>query len=152
MLNLQSNLFHPSSITWKAIFTTTIFLLGFGNIQAQTNLGAGSTFTENFNGLGTTATATLPSNWKAFKSATERITSMDYSSVSNVTALERAGGNSLSSSAGNGIYRFNANNSTTESALGGLAAGSASKTVVFMKHFNNNGSSSIDSFQIAYGV
>ncbi|MCF6129343.1 T9SS sorting signal type C domain-containing protein [Flavobacterium sp. AS60] len=116
----------------------------------QTNLAAGGTFTENFNGLGASSTATLPTNWKAQKTTNVRDAALTYSTA--VTAVELAGGNSMSTTAGNGIYRYNANNVTTESAVGGLSSSSASKTVAFMSYFNNNAATAISSFTISYDV
>jgi hypothetical protein len=116
----------------------------------QTNLAAGGTFTENFNGLGTSSIASLPTNWKAQKTTTVRDVALTYST--GLTAVELAGGNSMSTTATNGIYRYNASNVTTESALGGLSSGTNSKTVAFMSYFNNNTATAIGSFTISYDV
>ncbi len=116
----------------------------------QINVVAGTPFTEGFNGLGTSSTATLPANWRAQKTTNTLDFALNFGTA--VTAVERAGGNSIAAAAANGIYRFNANNATTESALGGLSSGSASRTVAFMSYFNNNSATSIGSFTIFYDV
>lgn len=127
-----------------------IALLISGLSWGQTNLATGGTYTENFNGLGASSTAALPANWKAQKTTTYREAAPSY--VIGVTSVELAGGNSMSTTAGNGIYRFNANNVTTESALGGLSSAGNSRTVVFMSYFNNNAATAIGSFTVSYDV
>lgn len=119
---------------------------------AQISISAGNSASQNFNSLGTSTTATLPTNWKALKSTTARITPPAYSDAATVSAVESAGGNSLASNAGNGIYRFNANNVTSESAIGGLSSGSASKSVIVYAYYRNTGPSSISSVTISYDI
>lgn len=109
----------------------------------------GLAVTQNFNSLGASSTAALPTNWKVSKSATERTIVAYSSALSNV---ELAGGNSISTSAANGIYRYNANNNTSESAIGGLSSSSNSKTVTSYFYLKNNGSQTINSFTISYDV
>lgn len=128
----------------------TLVLLTSFFVKGQINVVAGGTYSENFNGLGASATATLPTDWKAQKTTNARDLALNYATA--VTAVERAGGNAIATSAANGIYRFNANNVTTESALGGLSSGTASKTVAFMSYFNNNSAVGIGSFTISYDV
>ena len=115
----------------------------------QISISPGNSASENFNSLGTSTTATLPTNWKAAKS-TSVTTPSSYASA--VAAVELAGGNSMSSTAGNGIYRFNANDSTSESAIGGLSSSSASKSVFVYAYYQNTGASSIPSLTISYDV
>jgi hypothetical protein len=129
-----------------------LFLALFVNALSwgQTNIVSGGTYSENFNSLGISATATLPTNWKAQKTATVRDGAISY--AAGVSAVEIAGGNSMATNASNGIYRYNANSLTTESALGGLSSASLSKTVAFMTYFNNNSATAITSFNISYDV
>jgi len=130
------------------ILFITLFICSFS--WGQTNVIAGTAYTENFNALGASATAALPANWKAQKTTTARDAAFSY--AAGVTAVELAGGNNMATNAANGIYRFNANNATNESALGGLSSNTASKTVVFMSYFNNNGPTVINNFTISYDV
>lgn len=116
----------------------------------QVNISAGNTITENFT-IGTSATATLPSGWKVDKNTTVR-TVGSYSLAG--TATEQRGGNSLSSTATNGIYNFAAGDATsaTDRALGGLSSSTASKSVNVYVQLTNNGSSNISGFTISYSV
>ena len=129
------------------IFLTALLVFdGWG----QVNISAGGTYTENFT-IGTTATATLPTSWKMDKNATVRLVGT-YASA--VTATEQIAGNSMSSSAANGLYNFGAGvaNSSTERAIGGISSGSASKSVNSYLWLKNNGLSTIDNFTISYKV
>ncbi|MFY7665659.1 beta strand repeat-containing protein [Flavobacterium sp.] len=118
-------------------------------VHAQQSISAGATVSQDFNGLGTSSTASLPANWRVSKSAAERnIVNFD----SAVGAVELAAGNNVSATASNGIYRGNANGVTTESAIGGLSSGSSSKTVSVYYHLSNTGASNIASFNITYDV
>jgi len=132
------------------VFSAILFLLFTTQSWSQINITAGGTaVTENFNSLGSSTTAALPTNWKVSKSAAVR----DITAFASAgSAVELAAGNSMSSSASNGIYRFNANGSTSESSIGGLASGSASKTVTVYVNLKNNAATPISSFTISYDV
>jgi hypothetical protein len=116
----------------------------------QTNIVSGGTYTENFNSLGASSTATLPTNWKAQKTTIVRDAAISY--ALGVAAVEQSGGNAMPTNATNGIYRYNANSVTTESALGGLSSSSSSKSVAFMTFFNNNSTTAITTFNISYDI
>lgn len=139
---------NPSFI--KQVFICLAAFFSFSSTQGQINIATTGTYNQDFNSLGSSSTAALPANWKAFKSNAERITSFSFpSGVSNV---ELAAGDNMSASVSNGIYRFNANSLTTESSLGGLSSSSNSKTVAFMVHFKNNAATPIAKLDIAYNV
>ncbi|NUN08884.1 MAG: T9SS type A sorting domain-containing protein [Ignavibacteriaceae bacterium] len=117
---------------------------------AQVNISAGSTITETFT-IGTSATATLPSGWKADKNTTARLVG-SYSAA--VTATEQRAGNSMGSSATNGIYNYAAGDPTsaTDRAIGGISSSSASKSVNLYVQLTNNGAANIGSLTISYNV
>lgn len=118
--------------------------------SGQLSIQAGSTITENF-AIGTATTAPLPANWK-----TDKLTGIrqvgNYASASGQTELRA--GNNMSSSSGNGIYNFGAGEATTatDRAIGGLSAGTASKSVNLYLHLKNTGTASISDFSIGYSV
>ncbi len=133
--------------------TKLFLLLTFLTVSVswgQINIVAGGTATENFNSLGASSTASLPTGWKAQKTTYVRDATLSYSTAA--TAVELAGGNNIANTATGGIYRFNADSVTTESSLGGISSSSASKTVAFMSYFNNNAATTISSFTISYNV
>ena len=98
-----------------------------GSLSAQINIQSGQTLTQDFDVLGTSATATMPASWKVDKNTTVRLVG-NYSAA--VTATERTGGNSMTDSAGNGIYNFGAGDPTTatDRAVGFLSSSSATKS------------------------
>jgi len=134
----------------KLVFLFTFCLLLVSMAWGQVNISAGATVTQDFS-IGTSATATLPSGWRADKNTTVRSVG-SYGSA--VTATERSDGNSMSTTAGNGIYNFGAGPgaSATDRAVGGLSSSKASKSVNLYVQLYNNGSSDITNFTISYNV
>lgn len=114
------------------------------------DIAPGGTVTQNFT-IGTSATATLPTDWKVDKNATARSVGT-YSAAG--TATELIAGNSMPTNAANGIYNYAAGvpESATDRAVGGLSSGTASKSVNVYVKLTNNGSSSISSFTLSYNV
>lgn len=134
----------------KVYFFLAVLLLAGSAVSAQINLtNASPTISENFDGIGTSATATLPSNWRASKSATQRQVTA-YSAA--VTATEQVAGNSMAAAATNGIYNYGAGvaASATDRAVGGISSGSASKSVNVYTFMSNAGTTSITDFTISY--
>lgn len=131
------------------ILVLVVFTTNWG--WGQINITAGTTITENFDGIGTTATATLPTNWKVDKNTTVR-TLGTYAAAG--TATERNGGNSMSTTATAGIYNFGAGDAATatDRAVGGLSSSSASKSVNIYTCLKNNGISDITNLEISFDV
>ncbi len=115
------------------------------------NIAAGGTVTQDFDGIGTSATATMPTGWKVDKNTSIRSVGT-YSAA--VTATELRAGNNMSSTAQNGIYNFGAGpeDTATDRAVGGISSGTASKSVNIYVQLTNNGSSTINNFTISYNV
>ncbi|NLK92413.1 MAG: hypothetical protein GX273_04660 [Bacteroidales bacterium] len=141
----------------KKNFTYYIYCLlvvstvGLTKLQAQINISVGNTVTENFDGIGVSATVTLPTGWKMSKNNTVR--SVDaYSSA--VTVTERIAGDNMANNAQNGMYNFGAGDpsSATDRALGGISSGSLSKSVNIYLDLYNNGAGAINDFSISYNV
>ena len=126
------------------IISTLIALYGV-------NIAAGGTVTENFDGIGTSQTATMPTDWKVNKNKTVRSVGT-YSAA--VTATEQRAGNNMPDNAPNGIYNFAAGDPTSETdrAVGGISSKDASKSVNIYVKLTNNGSSAISDFTISYNV
>jgi hypothetical protein len=140
------------ALSSRRIWSIVMCMLIGGNLMGQFgqfNILPGNTCTQNFNGLGASATANLPNAWRVQKSTLVR-TIPNFST--SVAAVDLAGGNSISATATNGIYRYNSNNSTSESAIGGLSSASASKTVALYVCFQNIAASGIGNFTISYNV
>ena len=101
---------------------TTIFIA-----SADISLSTSTASTQNFDSIGTAATATLPTDFRVDKPATVR-TVGTYAAALTATSL--AGGNSLSTTAQNGIYNFGAGvaTSATDRAIGFLSSGTATSS------------------------
>ena len=126
------------------IISTLIALYGV-------DIAAGGTVTQNFDGLGTSATASMPTDWKVDKNNTVRSVG-SYSAAA--TATEQRAGNNMATNAPNGIYNFGAGEaaSATDRAVGGISSKDASKSVNIYVKLTNNGSSAISDFTISYNV
>ena len=118
---------------------------------SQIQIKSGGEVTENFNTIGTSATASLPANWKVDKTSSTRIVGSYQSAVVNT---ERSSGDNMSSSAGNGIYNFGLGDASTASdrAIGGISSGSGSKSVNIYAYFQNTGQDTINQVDISYDV
>ena len=123
-----------TSVTWAAIPISTT-----------------TAITQNFDGIGTTATATLPTDYKVDKQTTAR-TVGNYSTAATATSL--AGGANLSSSASNGIYNFGAGTTSTgpDRAIGFLSSGSGTVSGNLYVNLQNNTGSPVTGLQISYNV
>jgi len=132
-----------------------LFALLLMNTQVswgQLNISAGTTITENFDGIGSTANAALPAGWKIENVTGARNVVTAYSSVANTATNQALAYNSaMSTTAANGRYNFGGS-SATDRAIGGISSGSASQTVNMFLQLTNNGSSVIKDFTMNYDV
>lgn len=137
----------------KLLFLLFAITLAFTaqQTQAQVNIANGQTITENFDGIGLTETAALPTGWKVDKLTDVRLLG-DYTTA--VAATERRGGNNMSTTASNGIYNFGAGDAATatDRAVGFLSSGSATKSGNLYLALNNNGAATINNFTISFDV
>lgn len=111
-------------------------------------------YSQNFDGIGVSATSTLPVGWKVEKrlDAPRTIGSFD----SALLQTEQVGGNNISASTKNGIYNFGAGGAATASdrAIGGVSTGIADGTRcvnIYLK-LKNSSTKTINSFNIKYDV
>ncbi len=114
-------------------------------------LPTGAAFTQNFDGMGTAAVATLPADFRV-----DRISSVRTlgTFASAVTTTQFAGGANLSSSASNGIYNFGAGTTATgpDRAVGFLSSGTATFSGNLYAQFVNNTGATLSGLQISYNV
>ncbi len=108
------------------------------------------TYQESFDAMGTSATATVPSNFRVSTTNTARTVS-SYATASTTTM--QSGGNNLSSSATPGIYNFGAGDAATatDRALGALG-GTAVQSANFYFYLKNGGATDINNFTVSYNV
>lgn len=135
------------------IYLTMLFIMaGISHSFSQLNISVGATLTQNFDTLGTAAVATLPAGWSV-DTVKNTVRFIDPYSQSGTLTM-RTAGNSMSTSAANGIYNYAAGDPTTatDRAIGGISSGASSKSVNVYTYIHNNGSSGIGSFTISYDV
>gem|GEM_PF-609532 len=126
------------------------FLLAMLPIFAV-DIAAGGTVTQNFDAIGSTATASLPTDWKVEKSAAIR-TLGSYSSALGTTNY--AAGNDMSINASNGVYNMGAGVATTatDRSIGFISSSSATKSGNLMVKLTNNGTTNISAWTLNYNV
>ncbi len=130
---------------------STLLLLPLAPALAV-NLNAVETpVTQNFDTIGTTATATLPADFKADKQTVER-TVGSYATA--VTATEQRAGNNMSSTAANGIYNYAAGDPTTstERAVGFISSAAATKSGNLYAKYTNTTGVPLSALRISYDV
>jgi uncharacterized repeat protein (TIGR02543 family) len=118
----------------------------------QVTISPGGNYSQNFNSIGTSATASLPLGWMCEKVTTERSVVTAYSALtSSVTANALTYNTAMSSTATNGFWNFGGGVSSGDQSVGGISSASASKSVnYYLKLTNSSSTSSISSFTITY--
>jgi endonuclease G, mitochondrial len=111
-----------------------------------------SFYTQNFDGIGTAAAATLPTDFRVDKHAASRRFVGTYAAAGTLTNL--AGGGNLSTTAANGIYNFGAgtNATGTDRAIGFLSSGSGTQSGNLYAKLTNNTAGGFDGLEISYDV
>ncbi|MBE2235241.1 MAG: hypothetical protein IAE85_17225 [Anaerolinea sp.] len=123
-------------------------LLGFyGVAHAQSPVIS----SQNFDGIGTSATATLPTNWRVDKNATARSVGT-WATASAVT--EQIAGNNMATNAANGIYNYGAGvaASAADRAVGWISSSSATKSGNLYAWFQNDTGNILSGVEISYDV
>lgn len=150
--------FNPTGVATSNANVTNVSSSAYANVNVlgtatlpsmPMNIQVGTTLTRNFDIIGGSATATLLTDWRAFKSSTAGALG---TWATGVTATERNGGNNMSTTAGNGIYNFGAGDAATaaDRAIGFLSSSSSTKSGCLMTKVTNTGSSAVTSFNISY--
>ncbi len=134
----------------KSMIVLLLILVAAVLPLAAINISSGATVAQAFT-IGTSATAAMPTGWKVDKNTTVR-TVGTYSAAASATAL--VAGNSMSSTAGNGIYNYGAGvaSTATDRAVGWISSGSGTLSGNLYVQLTNSGASQISSFTISYGV
>lgn len=127
-------------------------------VPAQTALSTSTAATQNFDSIGTAASWTMPSNWRMSNGgATVRANaawSGQSSSIASGTGAGQIGGNSVSSSAANGLYNFGAGaaGSATDRALGSISSGSGSKSSAITGYFRNTTGAAMSGVTVSFDL
>ena len=141
-------------ITKTKLFLVFVALFGFciSLSHAQVQITSGQTITQNFNAIGLTASAPLPTGWKVSKDSLNVRAVGTYATATSNT--ERIGGNAMSNTATNGIYNFGAGvaATATDRAVGFLSSSTKVKSGNLYLKLQNNGVIAIDTFKISFDV
>jgi endonuclease G len=106
-------------------------------------------YVQDFNGIGTTATAPLPVDFRVDRPSSVRTVGSFAAAASATTA---AGGTSLSTSAANGIYNFGATADAADRAIGFLSSGTATQSGNLYAQLVNSTGSALSGLQMSYRV
>lgn len=136
---------------FSAALISLIAAIGAVVTFAAIPLSTSVAFTQNFDGIGTTATAALPADFRVDKLTTVRTVGTFAAASPNTSLL---GGANLSSTASNGIYNFGAGTTTTgpDRAIGFLSSGTATQSGNLYAQFANNTGAALAGLQISYNV
>jgi DNA/RNA endonuclease G (NUC1) len=120
-------------------------------VRAAISLSTTIPAIQNFDSIGTTATATLPADFKVDRLASVR-TVGSFTAAATATSL--AGGANLSSTAGNGIYNFGSGTTTTgaDRAIGFLSSGSGTTSGNLYAQYINNSGGNLSGLSVSYDV
>jgi hypothetical protein len=135
----------------KSFFSLLCVLCGLaGSAFGQIQISGIQYVTEQFDGLGSSATAALPANWGIDKQTAVR-TLGTYSGAA--TATENRAGNNMSSSAGNGIYNFGAGDpaSAGDRAVGWISTSGGTKSGNLYVYLHNTESNDL-TINVCYSV
>ena len=118
----------------------SLFFVNETNAQISIT-SVGTAFTENFDGMGTSATATLPTGFKLGSDWATSTSATTVSSFSSVTTAPTAGG----------LYNFgNGTSTTTERALAILNTGSYTSPKSIILKITNNTGGTISTINISF--
>ncbi len=136
----------------KIVLLLFVLLISLRINYSQQTIAVGGTYYQNFDSLGTSGNATLPSKWVVDKNTTVVRTPGTYSGA--VTATDQYGGNNMTTIATNGIYNFGAGDKTTatDRAIGWLSSSTATKSGNLYLWLRNSGAATITSLTISYNV
>jgi len=120
--------------------------------QAAVSISLDTPYIQDFDGIGTSATATLPADWRVSKDATNVRTVGSFASATSAT--ERQGGNNMATTASNGIYNYGAGDpaAATDRAVGFLSSGTATKSGNLYAQFMNGTGDALSGVSISYDV
>jgi hypothetical protein len=157
----SSSIFGRTKVSQKQHFTanatgvvamTLLFILGVQLTSVAQTIAPGGSYTQNFNAIGTTATASLPTGWRMENLNPARTVTTAYTSVPATATVNGLAFNAaMSGTASNGIYNFGGGTASGDQAIGGVSSGSASQSVnMYLKLTNSSATTSIPSFTISY--
>lgn len=132
----------------KRVFSfATAFAATFLAVSANAeNIAPGETYNQNFDSLGSSATASLPSGWSASASASiQAVTATEWEAAGTATEKQGTGTGTTA-----GIYNWGDAGNASDRGVGFLASGSAAKTGNLYLSLTATGY--IPSFMVSYDM
>lgn len=133
----------------RALAVCVLCLLVAVALSAAISIPTDAPYVQGFDTIGTSATATLPADFKLDRPGTVR-TVGNFATAT--TATTQAGGTNLSGTATNGAYNFGATANSADRAIGFLSSGTATQSGNLYAQLTNNTGSALSGLQISYNV
>src|SRR5690349_18716960 len=128
------------------LLSTFVLITATQSVKAQISIANTSTVSENFDGIGTAATASLPANWKMSPAGTGSPTWSDVNNVT-ATAFAASGGSPITGG------RYNWGKSTgTDRSIGFISSVNYLSPNSVMAWFQNVNTDYITSLTISYDL
>ncbi len=126
--------------TLRAVFLTIGLALSFVGFT-QLSITSGATpFNQNFDGIGNTATATLPSGWRISNVVASSTSVFTSAGTATTAAAGTSGAGIISTTAGAYNFANGVTGTSTDRAIGFLNSGSfSSPRAIFLQITNNSG-------------
>src|ERR1051325_5182652 len=128
----------------RVLLSIVIICVLFGNGWGQIPIPDATPVTENFTSLGTSATATLPANWKM--SGAGLGATANWTTASNVTVTTQAAQSGTPTAGG----RYNWGTSNTERALGFMTDSAYTSSNSVMAYYRNTSGKVISKISISF--
>src|SRR5215218_4779437 len=122
-------------------------------LSAAVSIPTGSPYVQTFDAIGTSATATLPADFRVDRTSTATVRTPGVFTAAG-TATTVAGGANLSTTAGNGIYNFGSGTTATapDRAIGFLASGSNTASGNLYVQLTNDSGGALSGLAVGYDV
>jgi hypothetical protein len=130
----------------RLLFASAIIAFLFSNnSNAQIAIPSATPVTQNFDGIGSTATASLPANWKMSPAGDAAPT---YSNAGNFTATLQQASSGLPTAGSR--YNWGNGTTTTDRAIGFMTSGSYLSPNSIMAYYQNTSGSQINDLTISF--
>ncbi|MCD9188181.1 MAG: carboxypeptidase regulatory-like domain-containing protein [Pyrinomonadaceae bacterium] len=140
-------------LTILSVFTITLLCLNAA-VFGQVSITGTTPVTQNFDTIGATATAALPSGWRVDSVSASPTTVYANAATATTAAAGTSGTGALTGTSGGGTYNF-ANGVTatsTDRAVGWLTSGSYSSPRQMFVQLTNNSGQTLTSLAVSFDV
>ena len=144
----MKNILRKSSFGFTKWCVALIAAGWMSGAQAQVSINGSAPVVENFNTLGTSATAALPSGWKM--SAAGAGTTAGYATAANVPATTQAAGSGAPSTGGR--YNWGDGATSTDRAIGFMTSGGYASPNGVMVQYQNNSGGIISAIAVSFDI